>query len=164
MHWQLWDFMSSLLWKSDSNDPTAAGYWPNGDWQLYKYYATHMGEGERVGSMPSGDEILDTFAVVGDDGMARVLCGVRIETGTWYIQLNDLSSLGLPNEGTLDIHTWGFPFTGGHDGQVEEINDLGWYGHQYSGGSVTFPVFQTDNVTAYAFEFAVGRGHPGAQW
>jgi hypothetical protein len=110
--------------------------------------------GHRVGTAPSGDLKLDTYATVGKD-MVRVLAGVRITTGTWQITINDLSSVGLTASGSLNIHAWGFPFTGNF-GEIDYPTDLGWYAHAYSGNSVTFPVFQTDTVTAYAFEFYVG--------
>jgi hypothetical protein len=38
---------------------------------------------------------------------------------------------------------------------VDGPTDLGWYGHAYSGNTVTFPVYLTDEVTAYVFEFAI---------
>jgi hypothetical protein len=111
--------------------------------------------GYRVGTSPSADLKLDTYATVGSD-MVRVLTGVRITTGTWQVTINDLSAVGLPQSGTLNIHTWGFPLTGGHFGEVNAPNDLGWYGHTYEGNTVTFPIYQTDSSTAYAFDFARG--------
>lgn len=60
--------------------------------------------------------------------------------------------------GTLNIHTWGFPTAiNVYYGEVDAPTDLGWYAHEYTGNSVTFPVFQVDTTTAYAFEFHVGR-------
>ncbi|KAH8658848.1 glycoside hydrolase family 39 protein [Tricladium varicosporioides] len=155
---QLHDFLASLLGKpnadTSSYSATAGGYWPNGDFQVYKYYNQNM-TGYRVGSSPSADLKLDTYATVGSD-MVRVLTGVRITSGTWQVTINGLSKVGLPTSGTLNIHTWGFPFTGGHFGQVDAPTDLGWYGHTYSGDSVTFPIYQTDTTTGYAFEFVRG--------
>lgn len=150
---QLHDFLASLLSKTDPTDPTGTGYFPNGDYQVYKYYNLNM-TGYRVGTLPSADLLLDTYATVGTD-LVRVLTGVRIETGTWQITIDDLSSVGLPEEGTLEIQTWGFPFTGSHFGEVDAPTDLGIVGHDYTGDSVTFPIYQTDSSTAYAFEFAV---------
>lgn len=156
--WALHDFMASLLSKpnagTSSYSPTATGYFPNGDYQVYKYYNLDM-TGYRVGTSPSADLKLDTYATVGSD-MVRILTGVRITTGTWQITVNDLSAVGLPESGSLNIHTWGFPDTGGHYAEVDAPNDLGWYAHTYSGNSVTFPVYQTDALTAWAFEFYVG--------
>jgi hypothetical protein len=154
---QLHDFMGSLVSKpnadTSSYSPTGTGYFPNGDYQVYKYYNQQM-TGHRVGTSPSADLKLDTYATVGSD-MVRILTGVRITTGTWQITVNDLSAVGLPKSGSLNIHTLGFPDTGGHYAEVDAPNDLGWYEHTYSGNSVTFPVFQTDALTAWAFEFYV---------
>ncbi|KAH1315105.1 hypothetical protein KXV58_007839 [Aspergillus fumigatus] len=157
--WKLHDFLASLLSKPNADnsnyDPTGTGYFPTGDYQVYKYYNLNM-TGHRVGTLPSADLKLDAYAAVGDDRVARVLVGVRIATGTWQLQLNQLSALGLPTSGTLNVHTWGFPVASNvHYGQVDGPKDLGWYGHVYSGDSVTFPVYQTDTTTAYAFEFKI---------
>jgi hypothetical protein len=105
--------------------------------------------------MPQVMLIRYRYTTVGED-MVRILTGVRIATGTWQITVNDLTAVGLPSNGTLNIHTWGFPHTGGYYGEVDAPTDLGWYPHPYTGGSVTFPVFQVDTTTAYAFEFYVG--------
>lgn len=156
---ELHDFMASLISKPDNPDnndfnPTAGGYFPNGDYQVYKYYGTNM-TGYRVGTLPSEDLKLDAYATVGDDRVARVLVGVRITTGTWQLQLDNLSALGLPESGSLNIHTYGFPVAQDvHFGAVSAPNDLGSYSHEYSGDSVTFPVYQTDDNTAYTFEFS----------
>lgn len=64
--------------------------------------------GSRYGTLPSSDLALDTYATAGDGG-ARVLVGARIQTGTWDLTLNNLTALGLPDSGTLNVHTWGFP-------------------------------------------------------
>lgn len=159
--WQLHDFMASLVSKPDAlaeYSPTATGYYPNGDYQVYKYYKRMM-TGHRVGTLPSSDLKLDTYATVGDDGLARVLVGVRITEGTWNLQLDNLSATGLPSNGTLNVHTWGFPVVSQypHFGQIEGPIDLGWYGHEYSDDTVTFPVFQVDVNTAFAFEFEISR-------
>ncbi|KAL3412418.1 glycoside hydrolase superfamily [Aspergillus fumigatus] len=157
--WKLHDFLASLLSKPNADnsnyDPTGTGYFPTGDYQVYKYYNLNM-TGHRVGTLPSADLKLDAYAAVGDDRVARVLVGVRIATGTWQLQLNQLSALGLPTSGTLNVHTWGFPVASNvHYGQVDGPKDLGWYGHVYSGDSVAFPVYQTDTTSAYAFEFKI---------
>jgi hypothetical protein len=125
---KLHDFMASLVSKPNADTSsysyTATGYFPNGDYQVYKYYNLNM-TGHRAGTSPSADLKLDTYATVGTD-MVRVLTGVRIETGTWQITINDLSAVGLATSGSLNIHTWGFPFTGSHFGEVNAPTDLGW--------------------------------------
>lgn len=157
---ELHDFLASLLSKPANPDSstgysaTATGYYPNGDFQLYKYYYQNM-TGYRVGTTPSSDLKLDAYATVGS-GSAIVLVGVRITTGTWELQLNDLSAIGLPTSGTLNVQTWGFPVASDvHYGEVDGPTNLGVYGHVYSGNTVTFPVYQTDTTTAYAFEFSI---------
>ncbi|KAH7360654.1 glycoside hydrolase superfamily [Rhexocercosporidium sp. MPI-PUGE-AT-0058] len=153
---KLHDFMASLISKpnAESNySPTAGDYFPNGEFQVYKYYNKNM-TGHRVSTLPSADLKLDIYATVGTDKV-RVLTGSRITKGTWDITIKGLSSVGLPPSGSLNIHTWGFPFTGGHFGRVDAPNDLGTNSHAYSGDSVTFAVNQMDTSTAYAFEFAV---------
>lgn len=157
--YKLHDFMASLVSKPNalSNyDPQGKDYFPNGDYQVYKYYNGKM-TGHRVGTVPSSDMKLDAYATVGEDGWARVLVGVRITKGTWNLKLDSLSSLGLPTSGTLDVHTYGFPVVSQypHFGEIDGPIDLGWYGHDYSGDTVSFPVYQTDVHTAFAFEFRI---------
>ena len=146
----LHDYLASLLGRTGST----SGYYPNGDYQVYKYYNQNM-TGHRVGTTPSADLKLDAYATVGSSS-AIVLVGVRISTGTWTLQLDDLSALGLPTSGTLDVQTWGFPVASDvHYGQVDGPTNLGVYGHAYSGNTVSFPVYQTDSTTAYAFQFSI---------
>ncbi|KAF4341545.1 glycoside hydrolase family 39 [Fusarium beomiforme] len=151
----LHDFMASLLGKSDTNSCTAGGYVPNGEFQVYKYYNLNM-TGTRATTTGSGDGTLDIYTTIGSDKV-RVLTGVNGKTGTWFITIDNLSSVGLPTSGNLPIHTWGF-IDNGHYGEVSAPTDRGTYVHQYSGDSVTFPIYQTneDENTAWAFEFAVG--------
>jgi len=154
---QLHDFMAGLLGKpnagTSSYSATAAGYWPAPEFNVYKYYNQNM-TGHRVSVTPTPDTNGDLFAVVGSDKV-RLLVGARITTGTWGIQLNSLTSLGLPSSGTLTIQTWGFPGNSDHFTEVDAPTNLGLYDHPYTGGAVQFPVYQTDALTAYAFEFAV---------
>ncbi|KAL1845865.1 hypothetical protein Daus18300_014427 [Diaporthe australafricana] len=146
----LHDYLASLLGRTAAT----SGYYPNGDFQVYKYYNQNM-TGHRVGTTPSADLKLDAYATVGST-KAIVLVGVRITTGTWTLQLNDLSAVGLPTSGTLNVQTWGFPVASDvHYGQVNGPTNLGVYGHAYSGNTVSFPVYQTDATTAYAFEFSI---------
>jgi len=59
--------------------------------------------------------------------------------GDVVCQCGNLSAVGLPASGTLNIHTWGFPVGANvHYGEVDGPNDLGTVGHAYSGGQVTF--------------------------
>lgn len=157
---QLHDFMASLLGKPNADNSNynyqATGYYPNGEWQVYKYYNRNM-TGSRVSTTGTGDRKMDVYATIGSDKKVRVLTGVRLATGTWYITINKLSAVGLPTSGSLNIHTLGF-VDKGHYGEVDAPTDRGNYAHTYSGDSVTFPVYQTsqDQYTAWAFEFSTG--------
>lgn len=149
---QLHDFMASLLGKSDNNACSVTGYYPNGEYQVYKYYNLNM-TGTRATTTGTGDGVMDVYTTIGTDKV-RTLTGVNLKTGTWYITINNLSSVGLPTSGSLPIQTWGF-VDNGHYGREDTYTDRGVYSHTYSGNSVTFPVYQTsqDANTAWAFEF-----------
>lgn len=157
---KLHDFMASLLGKPGAEDSTASctegDYYPNGEYQVYKYYALNM-TGNRVNTTGSGDKIMDVYATI-DDDMVRTLAGVRLQTGTWYLTIDSLSAAGLPESGNVSIQTYGF-MDNGHFGEVDAPTDRGVASHSYSGDSVTFPVYQTadDRNTSWAFEFAVGN-------
>lgn len=158
--YQLHDFIASLISKPDAladYSPTTIDYYPTGDYQVYKYYNQKM-TGNRIGTLPSSDLMLDVYATTGD-GWARVLTGVRISEGTWELQFNNLSALGIPRSGTLNVHTWGFPVIEqyAHWGKIDGPIDLGWYGHPYTDDTVTFPVYQVNVNTAFAFEFEIPK-------
>ena len=154
---QLHDFLASLLSKPGAPSQysqTGTGYYPNAEWQLYKYYATNM-TGYRVATDASSDLALDVYSTVDKTKRkVKLIVGVRLQTGTWYVKLDKLSSLGLPSSGTLNIQTYGF-VDQGHYGQYNGPDNRGVYGHAYSGDSVTFPIYQTDKTSAFAFEFDI---------
>ncbi|KAJ6616723.1 glycoside hydrolase family 39 protein [Mycena sp. CBHHK59/15] len=140
----LQDFLAELLWKNGST------YFANGMWQVYNYYATSM-TGHRVGTTGSTDRLMDNYAVV-DTNIVRILVGGRLVTGTYSLQIKNLSALGLPTSGTISVRTRQFSFAG-TQGQEGAPTDLGLVSHAYSGNVLSFPIFQTDTVTTWAFEF-----------
>ncbi|KAH7171002.1 glycoside hydrolase superfamily, partial [Dactylonectria macrodidyma] len=152
----LHDFMANLLGKRHADDSAydykAGGYWPTGAWQVYKYYTKSMA-GTRLQTEPTADLLGEVYATF-DSKKVRLLVGSRGVTGTFNIQLQKLSALGLPSNGTLQIQTYGFPGTTDRYAREDTPSNLGVYGHEYSGDSVSFPIFQTDVYTAYAFEFS----------
>lgn len=156
----LHDFMAGLLGKPNAGtsayNSKAGGYWPAAEFQVYKYYAQMTGY--RVATLPTADKGGDVYAVVGSDKV-RLLVGSRTNTGTWYIRLDNMVALGLPASGTLNIQTWGFPGNANnHYAEYDAPSNLGIVGHSYSGGSLTFAIYQQDTTTAYAFEFSVSSG------
>lgn len=113
--------------------------------------------GQRIGTLPSPDLILDAYATLGADNTVRIMAGSRVVTGTRYVQVNNLASLGLPKSGSLNVHTWSFDsnVTDQHYGYVAGPTDLGAREVVYQGNSVVLPVVNTArNTTAYVFEFS----------
>jgi len=157
----LHDFMAGLVGKPNAGtsayNASGGGYWPTAEFQVYKYYTQNM-TGYRVATTPTLDISGDVYATVDrTQKVARLLIGARVTTGNWNIQLNGLSTIGLPTSGTLNIHTYKFSGNSGdHEQEFDGTTDLGVYGHTYSGNTVTFPIYQTDAVTTWAFEFATG--------
>lgn len=156
----LHDFMAGLLGKpnagTSSYSATAGGYWPAAEFQVMKYYATNM-TGYRVQTDSTADTNGDVYAVV-DTDRVRLLVGARVATGTWNINLTDLTALGLPASGTLNIHTYRFDGSSNHFQEYDSSIDLGVYGHPYSNNQVTFPIRSTESYTALAFEFSRTAG------
>jgi hypothetical protein len=109
--------------------------------------------GLRAGTTGSGDRKLDVYSTIGSDKV-RILCGSLLVTGTWYIRVDGLSHVGLPTAGSLTIQTWGFDGASVWD-IAQAPSDRYKYTHTYTGDSLTFPIFQTDTHTAWAFEFDV---------
>ncbi|KAJ7912104.1 glycoside hydrolase family 39 protein [Mycena leptocephala] len=142
----LQDFLSGLLWKSGST------YFSNGEWQVYKYYATSM-TGHRVATTGSTDRLMDNFAVVARTLSASLSAGDLLPVRTYSLQIKNLSALGLATAGTISVRTRQFSFAG-TQGQEGDPTDLGLVSHTYTGNVLSFPIFQTDTVTTWAFEFS----------
>lgn len=150
---QLHDLAANLLSKTNPDDPTGTGYFPNGDYQVYKYYAGSM-TGNRVSTSSSADQRFDAYATV-DGSTARILMGVRPPTtGEYQLQMNGLSSLGLPDSGTLSVKTLRFPVGANEDfDEVDNPVDEGSIEHQYSDGTLTLAYYAEESVT-FAWEFS----------
>lgn len=150
--WSLHDLLANLLTKtSDPHNYNATDYAPAPEFQVYKYYNLNM-TGSRVETDGSGDALFDVYATV-DDGKVRILSGARVTSGDWQITVNGLKAVGLPSEGSVNLQTWSFPGKSVWD-KVDAPTDGGVVSHKYSGDALTFPVHQTDNSTAWAFEFS----------
>lgn len=101
---QLHDFMASLLWKGNPNTCGSKDYFPTGGYRVYQYYYQNM-TGQRATTATSGDGVIDVYSTVATDTV-RVLTGVLNNVGTWYVNINNLTSVGLPSSGTLNIQTY----------------------------------------------------------
>ncbi|KAF2224101.1 glycoside hydrolase superfamily [Elsinoe ampelina] len=142
----LHDFLANVVGKNGTE------YFPNGEWQLYKYYGGMTGT--RVATSGSADGGFDVFATKGDVAKSvKVLAGNMGNTRTYDITINGPKSVGLPASGKVDIRTFRFDWNG-RFGKIGAPVDLGVYSHQYSGDQVTFWVTTETANTAYAFEFA----------
>jgi len=152
----LHDFMSNLLYKPWVDDSyanwTKKGYWPNGDYQVYKYYASDM-TGTRIGTDSSEDAKFDVYATM-DGTDVKLLAGTRLVEGTYYIQVENLGSIGLPESGILNVKTWAF-IDDGHYAQVDGPVRKATKSIVYSNDTVVIPVDQTAEAgnSAWAFEF-----------
>jgi hypothetical protein len=157
----LHDFMAGLVGKpnagTSSYNASAGGYWPAAEFQVYKYYNKNM-TGYRVATEPTSDKNGEVYAVVGSDRV-RLLVGARIATGFWFITLKNLSSIGLPKNGTLNIHRYRFQgSSNNHFAEYDNSTDLGVYDHEYSGNQVTITVNSTNTITSVALEFSLTAG------
>lgn len=153
----LHDFLANLLGKptagTSNYNYTAGGYWPNGEWRVYEYYANSM-RGKRVATVGSPDRLFDVYAT--SDGFpsgVKILCGTMAAEGTWAITVNGLGHLGRAPSGKIGIRTLRFDFNGVYGNESLPV-DMGVTEHQYDGDSLTWTVTPATNQTAYAFEFA----------
>lgn len=153
---QLHDYLANLLSKPGANTPqysaTGEGYFANGEWRVYQYYATQM-KGARLATEGSPDRLFDAYATSdGSPSGVKILCGPRLALGTWAVQVDGLSYLGHPWQGKLPIRTLRFDYNGTY-GPMGLPVDMGVSEHAYEGDSVTWTVTPATNHTAYAFEF-----------
>lgn len=152
----LHDYFAGLLGKpnagTSSYNATQAGYWGNGEFNVYKYYATNM-TGQRVQTTGSADRLFDVYATRGSTANSvKMLCGSRLASGLWDILVTNLTSVGLPESGTVVIHAYQFNYDDGEFGNVPHPVDQGTWPHTYTNNQLVFPVGPT-TTTGYAFEF-----------
>ncbi|ETN42047.1 uncharacterized protein HMPREF1541_03986 [Cyphellophora europaea CBS 101466] len=162
----LHDFLGGLL-----ANTSAGKYYPNGEWQLYKYYAGMRGR--RASTAASEDLLFDVFATVADtdttgDGTAAAAAAVEkrsashitILAGARAVQAAatayDIAISGLnPNVTAVEVRTWRFDWAG-PEGEVGRPRDLGVQEYVVGDGEVRLVYDPPDNATAYAYEFFVG--------
>lgn len=153
----LHDLFANLLTKSDPFNYTATDYEPAPEYTVYQYYYNNM-TGVRVKTTGSTDLQFDVYATAQSNGKVRILSGTQVANGTWSINVGNLSDVGLPTSGTIDIQTWSFPGNQLYSAYYYPTN-RGVRSHTYSNNSISFPVYQTTDYTAYAFEFSCGDFH-----
>ncbi|KAJ5754512.1 hypothetical protein N7533_004055 [Penicillium manginii] len=112
----LHNYLASLIYTSDS------GYYPNGDWQLYKYYGGMVGD--RISTTASSDLLFDAFAVLSDAKLLKIIAGTRTVQVSYDPIITGFSEHGLATEGTLDVRSYQFDFSGS-EVEVGSQVDLG---------------------------------------
>ncbi|KAH9863970.1 hypothetical protein J1614_009903 [Plenodomus biglobosus] len=123
-------------------------YHPNGEWQLYKYYASM--EGNRLATTASTDRLFDVFATRSGNGV-KIIAGTRNTQGQYEIKVSGLADIGLPETGSINVRTLRFDWAG-PTGEVGAPADLGVSEIAYEAGSATIVFNPATSSTAYAFE------------
>ncbi|KAJ3942050.1 uncharacterized protein N0V96_007539 [Colletotrichum fioriniae] len=85
-----------------------------------------------------------------------MLYGSRRQTGESAIRVNNLDVIGRPSSGETKIKVLAFPFPGGLENgrftPVDDPVDVGTFDVSYNDNFIQFPVWPSDEFTAYAFE------------
>jgi hypothetical protein len=164
----LHDSLANLVFKK-----SGAGYLPNGEWQLYKYYAGMTGE--RLATKAAADSLFDVFATKSADGLVKVIAGTRNVEGQYDIQLSGLKGA------SVSVATYRIDWAGPageivapvalgtstvniSSGMVSDITffcffflpskDLDMKIANVSSEQITIPVDLATNATAYAYEIS----------
>lgn len=154
---QLHDYAANLLSKPQSGDSyveNATGYYPAREFPVYSYYRQKM-QGTRVQTVMTPNTLSDAYAVICDsDRKLRILSGTRPGNGTWTIQINSLSSLGLFTSGSVEtrvIHFNSAPtLFDPVDPPVDEGAAIWDYGDDY----LIWKIFQDDPGATWALEIS----------
>ncbi|KAH6855848.1 glycoside hydrolase superfamily [Chaetomium sp. MPI-CAGE-AT-0009] len=139
----LHDYMANLVYRKNGR------YYPNGEWQLYKYYAGMTGN--RVATTASSDLKFDVFATT-SGGKVKIIAGTRSAQRAYTIKISGFSSLGRPASGSVNVRTYRFDWAG-PEGEVTAPVDLGTRMYTYSGDTLNINMNPPTNSTAFAYEF-----------
>jgi hypothetical protein len=123
----LHDYLANLVFKHSNGT-----YYPNGEWQLYKYYAAMAGE--RLATTASSDRRFDVFATRAGDAV-KIIAGTRSIHAPYSIEVSGLHSLGLPVQGTVRANVLRFDWKG-DEGRVDAPVSLGITDFSYSSNKV----------------------------
>lgn len=123
-------------------------YFPNGEWQLYKYYASMVGD--RLATSASTDLLFDAFATKSSNGV-KVIAGTRNTKAQYTLQVSGLTALGLPESGSIKVRTLQFDWAG-DAGAVGAPKDLGISNLAYTADKVSADItsmahFETKMLT-----------------
>ncbi|ORY00951.1 glycoside hydrolase superfamily [Clohesyomyces aquaticus] len=143
----LHDFMANLVFKKSGT------YQPNGEWQLYKYYAGMTGE--KVATTAATDRKFDVFATKSGN-VAKIIAGTRTVKAQYEVRVSGLSSLGLEKSGKVSVKTYRFDWSGDST-QVGAPVDIGTKDMTYSNDALTILMDPATISTAYAYELSARK-------
>jgi hypothetical protein len=138
----LHDFLANLVYKSNGV------YYPNGEWQLYKYYA-QMG-GYRLATTASSDRRFDVFATQ-SGSVVKIIAGTRTVQAPYDIKVSGLQSLGLPEKGSVRVNVTRFDWNG-DQGRMDAPTELGPSTFTYTSNTVRntiYDTFEYNELTQY---------------
>jgi hypothetical protein len=124
----LHNFLADLVHKGSDG-----AYHPNGEWQLYKYYA-QMG-GDRLVTTASSDSRFDVFATKAGS-VVKIIAGTRTILAPYDIKVSGLQSLGLPEKGNVRVNVTRFDWSGDR-GRVDAPVELGQSVFSYTGNTAS---------------------------
>ncbi|RPB08063.1 hypothetical protein P167DRAFT_494778, partial [Morchella conica CCBAS932] len=153
----LHDYMASLVGKPDDTNGgtysnSSGGYWPTGEWHLYKYYKQSQ-TGVRVASERSVDDYFDVFATWdASKRKASVIAGTNAVTGTYDIQVNGLPA-GAFSRGRARVVVKKYPWVSFRaqvtEAQIVTVSDTVY---TVTGGAFTIPLTITEATSGYSLD------------
>ncbi|CAI6241493.1 unnamed protein product [Periconia digitata] len=143
----LHDYMGNLVAKKNGQ------YVPNGDWQLYKYYAEMVGE--RLETIAASDPQFDVFAVR-ERLVLKVIAGTRSLQRNGTITITGLESLGFASSDLIGVRRYRFDWNG-PQAEVGKPVDLAFITYRFTEGTINIPFAPPTNTTAFSYEIALRR-------
>ncbi|KAL7916818.1 glycoside hydrolase family 39 protein [Trichoderma velutinum] len=140
----LHNWMANLVYSKNGT------YYPNGEWQVYHYYAGM--NGERLVTTASSDTQFDAFAIRQNNNI-KILAGTRTIQAPYDIRVTNLSQIGLKGRGSINVHVYRFDWNG-PEGEVDGRVDLGTKTYSYTSNELIITLDPPTNSTAYAYEFS----------
>jgi hypothetical protein len=99
----LHDYLANLIYAKNGT------YYPNGEWQLYKYYSQM--KGDCLATTASPDRRFDVFATK-YGSTVKIIAGTRTFPAYYKIEVLDIQSLGLPANGVIRAKVLRFDWRG----------------------------------------------------
>jgi hypothetical protein len=123
----LHDYLANLIYATNGT------YYPNGEWQLYKYYSQM--NGECLATTASPDKRFDVFATR-HGSTIKIIAGTRTVHASYRIEVSGLQTLGLPASGVVRANVLRFDWRG-DQGRVDAPVHLGLTTFSYTSNTVS---------------------------